>query len=282
MFEIAGGILLAVFIIALLPAISFVMAAIIVGGLVILLALLASRNILIALVLCLIGYAIYDYSKRKKIASADAEILFNQLQVGYKLSQIYQKSGELLISASNRTKWEDGRIIHLLHFDLKVTFNFLMGKFYLTVKRRGASLPKSISAVGLDGEWHRMASYLTADEIFLLNDDLETYIRQRLNEDIKAWMFNSPIGFGFFEDAKRIENGNSRVVISQHLISQSGVEATRPVLCNGQIVADIKFDYQRAEANVYIDGERVACIKADKWNSLRSKGKIKFTSEQVE
>lgn len=286
MWTIAGGILLALFILAVLPFLGELLGAILGAifgiGLVIALIWLAIDNFMFVMVASAIVCACYMYFKYKgngkseNGSSVDALNLFQQLEVNKKLSEIYENKGKLLLCETNNKKNEIVRQIVLPNFRINISFDFGENKYLMNFKKRSELTTKTET---YDGTLNWLPEKLSVDDIFLLDSELSSYINKKMNDDIESGKLNVSTGTGFFEDAKRFEKRDINVSIFQHLITQKGVKAIRPVSCSGQIDAQIKIDYNDAKVIVLIDKERVAYIDAYKWNELRITGKIKFSTE---
>jgi hypothetical protein len=279
MITVAGGILLAMIILAILPEIGAFLGTIF--GIAILAGIgyLAFSNIEATItVVAVIIIAFYFYH-RKYSKREEARKLFKEIGVNEKLRKIYERIGELLLEVSNGNEKYLKRTINLPHFEINLSYSFgsllSNSRYDMNFKKKG----KPLSTEAYDCRWDWLPNKLNADEVFILDSELKQYIEKTMDSDIKAGKSRIGNGIGFFEDAKKFESGDSKILIYQHLLTQKGIHALRPVMCVGELIAEISFYYEGAEVFVYIGNELVAKIQADKWNSMRKSGKLQFASE---
>lgn len=279
MITIAGGILLAIMILAMLPEIGAFVGMILGVAILAGIGYLAFSNIeatIIVVAVIIIAFYFYfrKYSKRE-----EAQKLFKEIGVNEKLQKIYERIGELLLEVSNGNERYLKRTINLPHFEVNLSYSFgsllSNSRYEMNFKKKGK--PLSAEAYDCRREW--LPNKLNADEVFILDSELKQYIEETMDSDIQAGKSRISNGVGFFEDAKKFESGDSKILIYQHLLTQKGIHALRPVMCVGELIAEISFFYEGAEVFVYIGNELVAKIQADKWNSMRKSGKLQFASE---
>lgn len=276
MLTIAGGILLAILILILLSVLGELIAAIVGVVIAIVLIVLAIDNIEISLVVCAIFFIGWKYLKTKESKNEEAKNLFKQLGTKNKLSRIYEKKGELLLNSKNAIKKGVSYNITLENFEINLSYYYSDNQYYMSFKKIGAQF-KRLEV--FDDSWDWLPKKMSVDEIFLLDKDLDSFINTQMEKQIEIGKSNESSSTGFFEDAKRCGKGDSKVLIFQHILTQDGIEAIRPIMCNGQILADVKIDFNSVAVNLYIEAEKIATVNATKWNELRLKGKIKFMTE---
>ena len=276
MWTIAGGIILAVICLALLPVIGYVAVMVIAFVASIALVYLAVENIGLVILFGIPVAAIYFYVKKQEEKKEEMQKVFLQLDARHNLDKIYMEKGVLLLNANKTKNGDYSRNIEIGKFCINISYYFSSKSYFMSFKKNGDSF-KKLETYSNDWEW--APTDLTVDDVFLLDKELKEFIENDFEKELFVCRTKQSDGVGFFEDAKNYERSNTAIFIFQHLITQEGIETVKPIMCVEKIIANIAVNYDKPSVKIYIENDYVAEVTAQKWNELRKNGKIKFASE---
>ncbi len=180
----------------------------------------------------------------------------------------------MLLDAKEHGSRNRLKIIDVGSFQFKFEFFGSSEKFNMIFKKTSESYFADFS----------INSYLklSIDEIFDLNNTIEDFANIQMDNEINKGVKSSAINKSFFEDIKKIkssENNQAFIYIYQNIISEEGIYASVPTQCKDKIVAEVSENLSYMSMNIKVDYQNIATIYMKKWNELRERGKIIFTSE---
>jgi hypothetical protein len=278
MLEIAGGILIAIFVLAALTSEELQSA---IGSLILLLIatviiFFAVANYESTLILVfVISPFLFLLNKKIKIQRQKLET-YRTTSIETNLYNLRSNIGRLLLSGTsgkhgNRTreiKLSENITIYAF-YDAAFDEYRLWGKFESTGHKFQYQAP-SFQQI-YTKQW--FPEDLTIDELLNLDIELNDFAKNGLDQVLVDSENSEHTENTFFEDAKILLK-SPNVIMYQHLIPQKGIEVDEAVMCNEKILLEVIPDFEKKMMKLYKQGKSVGRIHIKKWNELRNKNKI--------
>lgn len=278
MFEIAGGIIIAVLILGLLSSegmaesigklfLYFFLAVLIV---------FAVWQWEFALIASAIIVPIYYFGRRRMDEREKKRKIYEATSLDFNLSEIKSKAGELLLSDTAEIKGRRIRKIKVSEkLSLTVNFDSSAEKYHLYVtleeKSTNFEFEKEVYQDNHHLAW--FPENLTVDEVLLIDQELKDFVGYRLPILLKEAENSPHTEENFFEDTK-ILCLEPKIILLQHFIPQDGIDVDEVVMCNERILLEAESDLENQKMKIYKDGMRIGKISIKKWNELRKAKQI--------
>lgn len=283
MFEIAGGILLAILILGIIVSageidlgIGKLIYCFVIATVIVVAVWYWEATLIGAIIIAPIVYfgqrSMKDREQKKKI--------FEATSITLNLTEIKNLSGKLLLDGESDKRGNRRRELHLNNrVSIVIQLEAKSLRYDLIIKMRSPTKQiqfehESYGQRGLD--W--VPDSLSIDEMLFLDQELKEFVQTKLSDLERQTENSNNKDINFFEDAKILLK-SPKIVMYQHLIPQDGVDVSEAVMCNEKIFLEAVPDLDNLLMQIYKEGKKIGQIHLKKWDEIRKRRKIDLVNK---